>query len=123
MLTVSPFPKGFTVVGAFLPAILRDKGTELGLSLDDTYRSYIYIYLFGIPGVLLGTTIYGWRRISMIVSSALFGAMLFTFTAVNSQASYIGIQGLVYFFQSMFNALLYGMTPEFFPAPVRGESK
>ena len=57
----------------------------------------------------------------MVVASALFGAMLFTFTAVDSQASYIGINGLVYFFQSMFNAILYGMTPEFFPAPVRGK--
>lgn len=25
-----------------------------------------------------------------------------------------------YFFQSMFNAVLYGLTPELFPAPVRG---
>jgi len=111
---------GFTIAGSYLPYILREKGTDLGLSLLQTYRSYIYIYIFGIPGVLAGTSIYRWRRPSMIFSSALFGAMLFTFTAVNSQASYIGINGLVYFFQSMFNALLYGMTPEFFPAPVRG---
>lgn len=111
---------GFTIAGYYLPSILRDKGTQLGLSLEQTYRSYIYIYLFGIPGVLAGTTIYKWRRISMILSSGLFGAMLFTFTAVNSQASYIGINGLVYFFQSMFNSILYGATPEFFPAPVRG---
>jgi MFS family permease len=111
---------GFTIAGYYLPSILRQKGTELGLSLEQTYRSYIYIYLFGIPGVLAGTTIYKWRRSSMILSSALFGAMLFTFTAVNSQASYIGINGLVYFFQSMFNAILYGATPELFPAPVRG---
>lgn len=111
---------GFTIAGYYLPTILRQKGTELGLSLEQTYRSYIYIYLFGIPGVLAGTTIYKWRRISMILSSGLFGAMLFTFTTVNSQASYIGINGLVYFFQSMFNAILYGATPELFPAPVRG---
>lgn len=111
---------GFTIAGYYLPTILRQKGTELGLTLKETYRSYIYIYLFGIPGVLLGTTIYKWRRISMILSSGLFGAMLFTFTTVNSQASYIGINGLVYFFQSTFNAILYGVTPEFFPAPVRG---
>lgn len=96
---------GFTIAGSFLPTILLRKGTELGLTTDDTYRNYIYIYIFGIPGVLLGTTIYGWRRISLLVSSALFGAMLFTFTAVNSPASYIGINGLVYFFQSMFNAI------------------
>lgn len=111
---------GFTIAGSFLPTILVRKGTELGLTTDDTYRSFIYIYIFGIPGVLLGTTIYKWRRISLLLSSALFGAMLFTFTAVNDQPSYIGINGLVYFFQSMFNAILYGWTPEGFPAPVRG---
>lgn len=113
---------GFTIAGYYLPTILRIKGTELGLSLEQTYRSYIYIYIFGIPGVLAGAAIYKWRRISMIISSGLFGAMLFTFTAVSSQGSYIGINGLVYFFQSMFNAILYGSTPEFFPAPVRGKS-
>ncbi|KAJ1323291.1 MFS-type transporter-like protein [Microdochium nivale] len=110
----------FSIQGAFLPTILGRKGTQLGLGLQWTYLSYIYIKLFGIPGVLAGTTIYKWRRLSMIVSSALFGAMLFTFTAVNSANSYIGISGLVYCFQSMFNAILYGMTPEFFPAPIRG---
>jgi len=54
------------------------------------------------------------------ISSALFGACLFIFTVVNSEASYIGVNGLVYFFQSMFNAVLYGWTPESFPAPIRG---
>lgn len=111
---------GFTIAGNFLPMILRDKGDDLGLSLAETYRSYIYIYLFGIPGVLIGASIYGWKRLSLFVSSALFGATLFIFTVVNSEASYIGINGLVYFFQSMFNALLYGTTPEMFPAPIRG---
>lgn len=111
---------GFTIAGSFLPTILTRKGASLGLSTADTYRSFIYIYIFGFPGVILGCAIYGWRRISLLISSALFGAMLFTFTAVNSQASYIGINGLVYFFQSMFNAILYGWTPEGFPAPVRG---
>lgn len=111
---------GFTIAGSFLPTIILRKGTKLGLSTDDTYRNYIYIYLFGIPGVLLGSLIYGWRRISLLVSSALFGAMLFTFTAVDSPGTYVGINGLVYFFQSMFNAILYGWTPEGFPAPIRG---
>lgn len=111
---------GFTLAGYYLPYLIRAKGASIGLTLKETYRSYIYIYLFGLPGVLLGTTIYKWRRLSMILSSGLFGAMLFTFTAVSSQGTYIGINGLVYFFQSMFNAILYGATPEFFPAPVRG---
>ena len=111
---------GFTIAGSFLPLILRRKGRELGLSLRETYRSYVYIYLFGLPGVLAGTTIYKYRWFSLLFSSAMFGASLFIFTAVKGEASYIGINGLVYFFQSMFNAILYGWTPEGFPAPVRG---
>lgn len=111
---------GFTIAGSFLPLILRKKGASVGLTLDETYKSYVYIYLPGVIGVLAGTLIYKWRRISMTISSALFGAMLFTFTAVHTKATYIGINALVYVFQSMFNSILYGATPEFFPAPVRG---
>ena len=111
---------GFTIAGGFLPTILLRKNIELGVSLTTTYRNYIIIYIFGIPGVLLGTSIYKFRYLSLLASSALFGACLFIFTAVHDQASYIGINGLVYFFQSTFNAILYGWTPEGFPAPVRG---
>lgn len=113
---------GFTIAGSFLPTILARKGQDLGLSLRETYRSYVYIYIFGIPGVLAGTCIYSRRRVALLVSSALFGACLFIFTAVKDEASYVGVNGLVYFFQSMFNAVLYGWTPEAFPAPIRGSA-
>lgn len=113
---------GFTIAGAFLPTILARKGRALGLGLRETYRSYIYIYTFGIPGVLAGSLVYGRRRTALLVSSALFGACLFAFTLVNDQATYIAINGLVYFFQSMFNGVLYGWTPEAFPAQVRGSA-
>ena len=111
---------GFTIAGSFLPTILNKKNAASGIGIKETYLSYIYIYIFGIPGVLAGTLIYRARRISLFISSALFGAMLFTFTVVNTEAKRIGINGLVYFFQSMFNAILYGWTPEAFPAPIRG---
>ncbi|KIW13000.1 hypothetical protein PV08_08187 [Exophiala spinifera] len=111
---------GFTIAGAFLPTILARKGRSLGLSVDETYRSYMFIYICGIPGVLAGTLIYGHRRLALLVSSLLFGTCLFIFTLVRDEASYIGISGLEYFFQSMFNAVLYAWTPEAFPASVRG---
>lgn len=114
---------GFTIAGSFLPTILARKGQSLGLSLTDTYRSYIYIYTLGIPGVLAGTLMYSrrqYRRLALVVSSALFATCLFAFTAVHDHSSYIAVNALVYFFQSMFNALLYAWTPEAFPAPVRG---
>lgn len=110
-----------SIVYRQLPTILARKGRSLGLSLADTYRSYIYIYACGIPGVLAGTLIYSRRRrLALLASSALFGACLFAFTAVHDQSSYVAVNALVYFFQSMFNAVLYGWTPEAFPAPVRG---
>jgi hypothetical protein len=45
---------------------------------------------------------------------------LFLFSSVSTEASNAGLNLMEYFFQSMFNAVLYGWTPEAFPAPVRG---
>jgi MFS family permease len=60
------------------------------------------------------------RKWAMVLSSALMGVSLFLFAAVNTQASNIGLNAIEYFFQSMFNAVLYGWTPEAFPSQVRG---
>ncbi|KAH9882122.1 hypothetical protein J1614_001294 [Plenodomus biglobosus] len=115
---------GFTVAGSYLPQILALKNGALNLSLDYTYRSYIYIYIPGVFGVLLGTLAYRAPRIgrkwTLVVSSALMAISIFLFSSVNSAASNIGFNIMEYFFQSMFNAVLYGWTPEAFPAPIRG---
>ncbi|KAF1838064.1 MFS general substrate transporter [Decorospora gaudefroyi] len=60
------------------------------------------------------------RKWTMVVSSALMGISIFLFSSVNSAASNIGFNVMEYFFQSMFNSVLYGWTPEAFPAPIRG---
>ncbi|KAF2083523.1 MFS general substrate transporter [Saccharata proteae CBS 121410] len=115
---------GFTVAGSYLPRIIALKNGALNLSLKFTYRSYIYIYLPGIVGVVLGSVMYNvphvGRKYTMMVSAGLMGASIFIFSAVNSEASNIGLNVMEYFFQSMFNAVLYGWTPEAFPAPIRG---
>jgi hypothetical protein len=56
----------------------------------------------------------------MVGSSALMGVSLFLFATVNTEASNVGLNLMEYFFQSMYNAILYGWTPEVFPAPIRG---
>jgi hypothetical protein len=56
----------------------------------------------------------------MVVSSALMSMSLFLFANVNDEASNIGLGILEYFFQSMFNSVLYGWTPEAFPSFIRG---
>jgi len=115
---------GFTVAGTYLPTILAIKNGAIDVSLKATYASYIYIYAPGIFGVLLGSLLYGipavGRKWTMVISSGLMGASLFLFATVNSRASNIGLNIMEYFFQSMFNAVLYGWTPEAFPAPIRG---
>ena len=60
------------------------------------------------------------RKWTMVISSGLMGASLFIWSTINSDASNIGLNLMEYFFQSMFNAVLYGWTPEVFPAPIRG---
>lgn len=56
----------------------------------------------------------------MVISSTLMGVSIFLFSSVNSAASNISFNVMEYFFQSIFNSVLYGWTPEAFPAPIRG---
>lgn len=112
------------LIGSFLPKIIALKNGSLNLSLEFTYRSYLLIYFPGVFGVALGALCYNiphvGRKWTMVISAGLMGASIFIFSAVNSSASNIGLNAMEYFFQSMFNAVLYGWTPEAFPAPVRG---
>ncbi|KAI1267466.1 MFS general substrate transporter [Xylariaceae sp. FL1019] len=115
---------GFTVAGTYLPRILALKNGSASQSLEFTYASYIYTYISGILGVFLGSAMYRipsfGRKWTMTLASGLFGASIFLFATVDTVAKRLGLFSLEYFFQSMFNAVLYGWTPEAFPAPVRG---
>lgn len=115
---------GFTLAGFYLPSIVAVKNASIELTLEHTYRSYIAIYSPGIVGVVLGAMMYRvphiGRKLTMMISSGLMGASIFIFSTVNTEASNIGLNAMEYFFQSMFNAVLYGWTPEVFAAPIRG---
>jgi MFS family permease len=73
---------------------------------------------------MLGATMYRipslGRKWTMTISSGLMGAAIFLLSTVDTPAKNTGLFIMEYFFQSMFNAVLYGWTPEAFPAPVRG---
>lgn len=71
----------FTTAGS----IIKRKGAHLGISLTLTYRSYVYFYICGIPGVWVGALLYRGRRFAMIVSSALQGISLFIFSIVKTE--------------------------------------
>ncbi|KAJ4015473.1 hypothetical protein NW752_006935 [Fusarium irregulare] len=115
---------GFTVAGFYLPSILAYKNGAASVSLKSTYAAYIYTYAPGIVGVLLGATLYRipavGRKWTMVLSSALMGISIILFSTVDTRAKNEGLFTMEYFFQSMFNAVLYGWTPEAFPAPIRG---
>ncbi|KAK2615530.1 hypothetical protein N8I77_002277 [Diaporthe amygdali] len=117
---------GFTVAGFYLPSILAIKNgaASKNNSLSFTYASYIYTYAPGAIGVLLGSLMYRLpsfgRKWTMTISSGLMGASILLFSIVDTVPKNLGMFTMEYFFQSMFNAVLYGWTPEAFPAPVRG---
>ncbi|TDZ68290.1 MFS siderochrome iron transporter 1 [Colletotrichum trifolii] len=115
---------GFTVAGHYLPRILAIKNGEQSVPLSSTYAAYIYTYAPGIVGVLLGALMYHipsiGRKWTLVLSSALMGISIILFSTVDTRPKNEGLFTMEYFFQSMFNAVLYGWTPEAFPAPVRG---
>lgn len=122
---------GFTLAGTFLPLILQRKGADLDVSVHTTYRNYIIIYLCGIPGVISGMLASSFiapgklRTMvwTMVFSSALMAASFFVFTAAAaSEGAYVGLTAMEYFFQSMFNAVLYAWTSAAFPTRVRGSA-
>ncbi|PPJ51965.1 hypothetical protein CBER1_10089 [Cercospora berteroae] len=115
---------GFTLAGYYFPKIIAIKNSEIDVSLEQTYRNYVAIYSPGIIGVVLGammTRMAGLgKKWTMTISSGLMGLSIIFFSMTNSPASNIGLNAMEYFFQSMFNAVLYGFTPEVFPAEIRG---
>ncbi|KAG7132855.1 putative MFS-type transporter PB1E7.08c like protein [Verticillium longisporum] len=114
----------FTVAGFYLPRILALKNGAIDVSLTQTYAAYIYTYVPGIFGVLLGALMYHipsfGRKWTLVLSAALMSTSIFLLSVVDTRAKNEGLFTMEYFFQSMFNAVLYGWTPEAFPAPVRG---
>lgn len=115
---------GFNIAGVFLPLILSDRGIEAGQTLSETYRDYVAIYAPGIAACLLACALIEVPRVGrqyvMVLSSALMGVSLFLYTRVTSQAGSVGLNAMEYFFQSLFNAVLYAVVPEFYPSAVRG---
>lgn len=115
---------GFNIAGVFLPLILSDRGAAAGRSLSDTYRYYLAIYAPGIVACLVACALIEVPRVGrqwvMILSSALMGVSMFMYTVVHTQAQSVGLNAMEYFFQSLFNAVLYCITPELYPSSIRG---
>ncbi|KAL7422519.1 hypothetical protein Q5752_003167 [Cryptotrichosporon argae] len=128
----------FSIAGQYLPLILRARGIDTDMSVEDAYRSYVWIYLPGITATGLAAYLMRASRVgrkwSMVIAAGLQGASLILYQVVNSRAANIGFNAMEYWFQrhvcwmlqaltiSLYAALLYAYTPEAFPAPVRGSA-
>ncbi|CAO1626461.1 unnamed protein product [Sympodiomycopsis kandeliae] len=115
---------GFNIAGVFLPLILSDNNAAQNIPLSETYRDYVAIYAPGIAACLLACGLIEIPRLGrqwvMILSSALMAVSFFLYTIVDTQAASVGLNAMEYFMQSVFNAVLYAATPEFYPSKVRG---
>ncbi|GAA5970242.1 hypothetical protein JCM11641_001634 [Rhodosporidiobolus odoratus] len=114
----------FSIAGGYLPLILRQKGIDTRTSLNETYRNYVIVYLPGVTATILGSFLMEipalGRKYSMVFAAALMGTSLFLYATVSSVAGFVGMNVMEYWAQSLYAALLYGTTPEFFDSRVRG---
>ena len=115
----------FTLAG-YLPLLLSNIGIAEGVSIQHTYVSYIIINSCGIPGVIIAAGLMEvpklGRKWSMFGTSLLMALGCFLFVVVSNEGGRIGFSSMEYFAQSAFNGILYGTTPELFPAQFRGSA-
>lgn len=62
------------------------------------------------------------RKWAMFLAATLMGVSLALYQVVNTIPASIGFNAMEYWFQSLYNALLYAYTPEAFPATFRGSA-
>jgi hypothetical protein len=89
-----------------LPLILLQNNVSSGQgTVSDTYRQYVYIYLPGIIGAVLGLLsielpLVG-RKWSLVFSAAMQGLSMAMYTQVRTTAGYVGLNALEYIMQTV----------------------
>ncbi|KAF8548402.1 MFS general substrate transporter [Imleria badia] len=115
---------GWSIAVAYLPTILQRKNSAINIGLEKTYVDYLTAFTPGIAAVILAVFMVRapmvGRKWTLVLSSMVMGISLFLYSVVNTEASHVGFNVLEYFCQSLFNAALFGWTPEAFPSAVRG---
>ena len=81
----------FNIAGSFLPIILQRRNLSNDVSVTETYRQYVYIYLPGVIGAILAMfavqlPVLG-RKWSLVLGAALQGVSMACYTTVNSSAA------------------------------------
>ncbi|KDE05108.1 hypothetical protein MVLG_04548 [Microbotryum lychnidis-dioicae p1A1 Lamole] len=86
----------------------------------------IYVYLPGTLGTILAAACVELpgvgRKWSLVFGAIVQGVSMGMYTQVDTIKASVGLNALEYIMQSFFNAVLYGFTPEVFPAPIRGSA-
>ena len=96
----------FNLAGEFLPIILLRNAVSSGSgTVTETYRHYIYIYLPGILGAVLGLIsvqlpLVG-RKWSLVISAILQGLAMAMYTQVYTTAGYVGLNAFEYIMQTV----------------------
>lgn len=115
----------YPLYNAFLPIYLEQaQGVPGDSSVSVTYRNYAIISVCGVPGSIIAAWMVEFprtgRRGAMAIGTLLTGVFLFAFTAAKSEASVLGFNCATALTQNIMYGVLYGYTPEVFPAPHRG---
>lgn len=110
----------FNLAGSFLPIILlRNEVSDGSGSVAETYRHYIYIYLPGILGAILGLVsvqlpLVG-RKWSLVISAILQGVAMAMYTQVYTTAGYVGLNAFEYIMQTVSGTYLLDIHTYYLP--------
>ena len=88
-----------------MPLVLLRFNVDLGNSAEETYRQYVYIYLPGIIGAVIGLfsvqlPLVG-RKWSLVFSAAMQGLSMALYTQVRNVPGYVGLNALEYIMQTV----------------------
>ncbi|KDN42608.1 MFS general substrate transporter [Tilletiaria anomala UBC 951] len=115
----------YPLYNAFLPIYLsRAVGDAPAPTTNETYKNYAIISVCGVPGSIIAAWLVelprSGRRGAMSLGTVLTGVFLFAFTAARTSAQNLAFNCVTALTQNIMYGVLYGYTPEVFPAPHRG---
>lgn len=113
----------YPLYNAFLPSYLADRFSGDN-STYATYRDYAIISACGVPGSLIAAWLVelprSGRRGALAISTLATGVFIFGLSGAQSSDAYLGLNCAAALVQNSMYGVLYAITPESFPSPVRG---
>ncbi|OCL09165.1 MFS general substrate transporter [Glonium stellatum] len=125
LLIWSMISMSYTLFNSFLPFYLKMKISQTGSMSNDTlFRILVIQSVCGIPGSILSGVaseikLLG-RKGTGTIASLATGVFVFLFTQAKTENAVLGFSCAISFSFAVAHGILYGYTPELFPAPIRG---